>query len=126
MITKRPEVRDAIRLSLSERLTPEGIEIKNLSIVNFNFSTAFDAAIEAKQVAEQDALRAERELQRIKIEAEQRVAEAQAEAEAIRIQAEAVTSQGGEDYVALQWIEAWDGKMPTYMMGDATPLVNIK
>ena len=32
--------------------------------------------------------------------------------------AEAVTQQGGSDYVKLQWIEAWDGILPTTMLGE--------
>ena len=126
LITRRAEVRDAIKNDLEERLQPEGIDVQAFSIVNFSFSAAFDDAIENKQVEEQRAQQAERELQRIKIEAEQRIAQAQAEAEAIKIQAEAITQQGGDNYVQLQWIEKWNGVMPSYVMGEgATTLLNL-
>ena len=55
-------------------------EIDDLAIVNFRFSQQFTQAIEAKQTAEQLALKAQRDLDRIKIEAQQKITQAQAEA----------------------------------------------
>lgn len=52
-------------------------------------------------------------------EAKQKVEQAKAEAEAIRIQAEAITQQGGADYVRLKAIEKWQGNVPTTMIPDA-------
>lgn len=123
LITKRAEVRDAIKKDLEERLEPEGINVQSFSIVNFSFSEAFDAAIEAKQVAEQQALQAERDLDRIRIEAEQRVAEAEAEAEAIRITAQALAQNA--DLVELEAVKKWNGVLPTYT-GGTIPFLNIK
>ena len=49
-----------------------------------------------------------------------------AEAKAIQIKAQAVTQQGGKDYVQLQAIEKWDGKLPTQMVPGATvPFINL-
>ena len=56
------------------------------SIVSFSFSKIFTDAIEAKQTAEQNALKAKRDLDRIRVEAEQTIAAATAEAEALRLQ----------------------------------------
>ena len=42
---------------------------------------------------------------------------AAAQAEAIRIQAQAINSQGGADYVALQKIKTWDGHACTSYCG---------
>ena len=48
------------------------------------------------------------------------------EAEAIKIQAEAITQQGGRDYVNLKAVEKWDGKLPTQMIPNATmPFINL-
>jgi len=54
--------------------------VVDVSIVNFKFSAQFTQAIENKQTAEQMALKASRDLDRIKIEAQQKIAAAQAEA----------------------------------------------
>lgn len=94
LITKRAEVKDAVFKILSERMLARGIIVTDVSIVNFKFSDSFEAAIENKVTAEQNALAQKNQLEKVKYEAEQRVVQAQAEAESIRIQAQAVTSQG--------------------------------
>ena len=126
LITKRPEVRDQMKKDLSERLVKEYIQVTEVSIVNFDFSESFNKAIEAKVTAEQDALASKNKLEQVKFEAEQRITQAKAEAEAIRIQAQAITQQGGENYVQLQAITKWKGDVPQYMMGSAVPFINLK
>lgn len=126
LITKRPQVKEDARLALSERLSKEFITVDEFSIVNFDFSPSFNAAIEAKVSAEQNALASKNKLEQVKYEAEQRIVTAKGEAEAIRIQAEAITSQGGAEYVNLKAVEKWNGTLPTYMMSGATPFINLK
>jgi len=77
----------------------------------------------AKLEAEQLALKAERDLQRIKIEAEQQIATAKAEAETLRLKNGSVTPL----MIQLNAIDKWDGKLPQYMLGNnSLPFVNIK
>lgn len=126
LITKREEVGSIIFQSLSDRLTDDYIVVESVSIVDFEFSAAFNEAVEAKVTAEQNALAAENKLKQVEFEAQQRIAEAQGEAEAIRIQAEAITSQGGAEYVNLQWIAKWNGVLPSTMLNDsASVLLNL-
>jgi len=97
------------------------------ALVNEQFSDVFERAIEAKQVAQQEAEKASNELKEAKIDAESRVAQAKGETEAIKIQAEAITQQGGAAYVELKRIEKWNGQYPTtYMGAGATPLIQVK
>lgn len=107
LITKRELVKEAVRSYLFERLENNLIQVHEVSITNFSFSPSFDKAIEAKVTAEQDALASKNKLEQVKYEAEQKIVTAKAEAESIRIQAQAIQSQGGADYVKLQWIEQW-------------------
>lgn len=125
LITKRQEVKEQTKLVLSDRLAREFIYVDELSIVDFDFSKSFNDAIEAKVTAEQNALAAKNKLEQVKFEAEQRITQAKGEAEAIRIQAQAITSQGGREYVNLKWVEKWSGILPQTMLGENTPLVNI-
>lgn len=126
LITKRAEVKIAMREELQQREAMRFFVVEDVSIVSFSFSASFNDAIEKKVKAEQDALASKNKLEQTKYEAEQRVVEAEAEAEAIRIQAAAVTSQGGEDYVQLQAIKKWNGTLPQYMLGgSATPFINL-
>lgn len=110
LITERPKVTDDIQTALSTKLATDDIDVTGVSIVNFKFSDSFNTAIEAKVTAEQNALAAQNKLQQVQFEAQQTIATAQAQAQAIKIQAEAINSQGGADYVALQKIKQWDGK----------------
>lgn len=127
LITKRTEVTDAIQAQLSEKLAVYYIHVGTVSIVNFAFSNSFNQAIEAKVTAEQNALAAKNKLDQVKFEAAQTIATAQAQAESIKIQAQAINSQGGADYVALQAIKQWDGHYPSTVMGGNTiPLIQLK
>jgi prohibitin 2 len=120
LIAKREEVRVKILRSLADKvshLSTGAVVVDDVFITNFDFSKEFNDAIEAKQSASQKAQKAQQDLQRIKIEAEQRIAQAEAEAKAIKIQAEAITTNGGESYVALQAITRWNGQLPQYTGG---------
>ena len=127
LITKREEVKDDLKMNLQDNLAQYDILVKDVFITDFQFSAQFDKAIESKVTAEQDALRAKNDLERVKMEAEQRVTEAKAEAESIKIQAQAITQQGGKDYVQLQAIAKWNGILPAQMIPGATvPFINLK
>jgi regulator of protease activity HflC (stomatin/prohibitin superfamily) len=115
-------------VALAENLLREQFEARTelavferVNVVDLDFSIDFNKAIEAKVTAEQNALAAKNKLEQSKYEAEQRIAQAKGEAEAIRIQAQAITQQGGKEYVNLQWIDAWKSggaKVPQIMTGE--------
>lgn len=127
LITKRETVRDAILGLLTTKLQVYGIQTDSLNIVNFAFSDTFNAAIEAKVTAQQNALAAQNKLQQVQFEAQQTIATAQATAEAQRISSAALAAQGGADYVQLKAIEKWDGHLPTQMIpGSSVPFLNLK
>lgn len=125
LITKRAEVKDAIDLTLRERLAKLSIIVDTISITNFDFSPSFNAAIEAKVTTEQNALAAKNKLSQVEYEAQQRITQAEGEAKAIQIQAQAIQTQGGQEYVQLQAINKWNGILPTYTGGGAVPFINI-
>lgn len=125
LVTKRAEFSDKVSVLLSEKLGGKDSVFERLNITNFQFSDSFSKAIEAKVTAEQNALAAKNKLEQVKFEAEQRVAEAKGEAEAIKIQANAIQAQGGKEYVSLKWVEKWNGTLPTTVLGDSVPMINI-
>jgi regulator of protease activity HflC (stomatin/prohibitin superfamily) len=126
LITKRPEVKDKIDVSLRDRLSEFHIIVQAVSITNFDFSAQFNTAIEGKVTAEQNALAAKNKLAQVDYEAQQRVTQAKGEADAIAIQAQAINSQGGKDYVQLQAIARWDGKLPMIISDSATPFIDMR
>jgi regulator of protease activity HflC (stomatin/prohibitin superfamily) len=129
LITHREEVKKIIQEIVDKYVAKVNIKVEELYITDFDFSRQFAEAIESKQIAEQTALKAKRDLDRIKIEAEQKIATARAEAESLRMQKEAITPQ----LIQLRQVDAqklaiekWDGHMPNVMMGGgATPLLNL-
>jgi regulator of protease activity HflC (stomatin/prohibitin superfamily) len=127
LISKRPEVSAKVKDMLSDKLTKYFMLLEDINIKEFAFSEEFNKAIEAKQTAEQNALRAQRDLERIKIEAEQKVAQAGAEAEALRLKKQEVTPeliQLKQIEVQEKALEKWDGRLPS-VTGGATPFIDI-
>ncbi|GAV24964.1 HflC protein [Carboxydothermus islandicus] len=127
LITKRREVSSTISQVLEEKLITYGIIVDAFNVVNFKFSEKFNEAVEEKLAAEQRALKAKRDLERVKIEAEQKITQAKAEAEALKIQREQVTPQLLElrkIEAQLKAIEKWDGHLPN-VTGDNVPFINI-
>lgn len=110
LITKREVVKEEIKNNLRDRLTKSYIILDDLSLTDFDFSDEFNKAIEAKVTAEQLALKAERDLERIKTEALQNIEKAKGEAESIRIVNEQLLKS--PQYIDYLTIQRWDGKMP--------------
>lgn len=147
LITKRPDVKRDIEEQLIERIEPRGIKMESLAITNFQFSEAFTSAIEAKVTAEQEKLKADRDLLRIEVEAAQIAATAKGErdatiaraegnaqqikllgdAEAQRIQRVQASLDKSPQYI--EWVKAdkWTGELPKVMMtgGDAAPFIDV-
>jgi len=138
LVTKRPAVAEEIHSALNQRLQRHGIVIDEFSVTNFKFSESFDAAIEAKTVAEQQKLKAERDLERIRVEAEQRIAQAGAEAQAAKLAAEAqaVALKAQREAVTpelvelrrveaqIKAIDKWNGVLPQVSSG-AIPFIQV-
>lgn len=108
LITKRSEVSTDIQQELIGRVEQYGIKILSISIKNFDFSDEYNASIERKAVAEQDALTAKQKLETTKVEAEKKRIEAQAEADANKIKENSLTDK----ILKQQFIEKWNGELP--------------
>lgn len=124
LITKREQVREEIKLLLREKLETRGIIIDEFNIVSFEFSEAFDNAIENKVMAEQNAFAAKNKLEQIKFEAEQKIAEAKGKAEAMNIEAQALLKN--TQMLELRALEKWNGQLPQYMGSGSIPFIQIK
>jgi len=128
LIQKRTEVKSQVQEVLIDRLRANYLVVDAVSITDFSFSPEFNAAIESKQQAEQMALKAQRDLVRIKTEAEQSIAQAQAQAESLRLQKEQVSPQLIElrkIEAQIKAIEKWNGVLPQYAGGGPIPFINV-
>ncbi len=122
IITKRTELKTEIDNSLKNRLAPYGVIVRDVSLINFGFSPEFSKAIEAKQIAEQEAKQAEFTVKKATQDAQAQINRAKGQAEAQRLQRQTLTPE----ILQQQAIEKWNGQFPTVMGGNgALPLINI-
>ena len=109
------------------------IKFTSVIVKDVSFSDAFEASVEQKMTAEQEALKAEQQKKKDIIDAERNrevavinaeaaTAAAEGEARAMQIRREALAAMP-ETYIQELWIGKWDGKLPTYMTGDGQALM---
>ena len=153
LIASRQNLSNEIESLLVEDLATYNIEIVSASIENIDFTDAFTNAVEAKQVAEQNKLKAQTEQAQATLEAqaeadrqvikanadsETAIIAAKADAEVAKISSDSALYQGEKEASILQrvgeqlekypslisykYYEAWDGKLPTTMLGDSDNL----
>lgn len=141
------EERDTLSARITEILERElsvyNIDVINTAIENMDFSDAFTQAVEEKQVAQQQLLKAQTEQAQLTmeqqataerqeiaatVEAQIAVIQAEADKEVLRIQADAAEYAGQKDAavnealagsltdILLEYyeIKQWDGKLPEY------------
>ena len=107
-VEKRSEISDKINQRFPAKVKDSGIIVKSLSLTNHDFSDEYNKAIEAKKVAEQGALKAKYDLERVTLEAEAQL-----------------KKQKSLNSMVLQEkaIDKWDGKMPQYFSGKELPFI---
>ncbi len=118
-VTNRSLISDGLIDGLNDKLNNIGLYVTDVNIINFDFSDAFITAIEEKQVAQQQLLKAETEKQTA-------ITNAEAEAETTRIKAEAeaeannkIKSSLNEDVIRSKFYEKWNGELPQAMGSDS-------
>lgn len=121
IITKRGEVKAKVDAQLTSRLRTYHIAVDDISLVHVHFSNRFSDAVEAKQVAEQEAKRAEFIAKKALREAEARVNLAKGEAEAQRLLQESLTPE----LLQRQTIERWNGELPLIMGREESTVLNL-
>ena len=145
LITSRESVTALVNAEVADQCSVYGLNVAVI-IDNFDFTDAFTNAVEAKQVATQEKLRAQTEQERLTMEAQQKAErnriEAESAAEIARINAtadlevqkisadaaeyagqkeaavnKAVAESITDELIAYQYALRWDGVLPQYMMG---------
>lgn len=126
LINERATLANSIEDMLSDKLANYNIIVISTSITDIDFKDSFTDAVEAKQVAQQNKLRAE-------TEASQKLVEAQAEADVRKINADAeayeltvraeaeaeanrkISESLDEGILRKMYYDNWDGKLPAVM-----------
>lgn len=148
LISSRQEAANAIEALIRDELTPKGINVISFAVENIDFTDAFEAAVEAKQVATQEKQRAQTQQEQATMEAEQaakrKKIEAEAAAEVAKVQADAdayavevkasaeaeankkINQSLTSDLVEYKQILQWNGKLPQFVGGSSSiPILNM-
>ncbi|XP_078337029.1 prohibitin-2-like isoform X2 [Crassostrea virginica] len=104
LITQRQQVSMLIRRELTERAQDFHIILDDVSITELSFGKEYTAAVEAKQVAQQEAQRAQFYVERAKQEKQQKIVQADGEAQAAKLIGEAIQQNPG--FLKLRKIQA--------------------
>lgn len=133
ILPRRAEFRDVVIKTLKERLNQEYFNYVDLQITDIDFTPEYNASLEQKQIAEQNAIRdrqvaqqnnekAKIELETVKIDAQKKVEAARGESEAQSLLRQTLTAE----LIQKMWIEKWNGTLPTTMTGDSSVILPLK
>lgn len=119
---KRQDIQDLVQKKLAGELQPYKLHLDQVDIREVFYNPEYENAINQKKLAEQEVLRMEQVtrqkeegLKQANIDKEIAIQKAQGEAEALKIKGTSINAN--PKIIQLQWIDKWDGKLPTYMLG---------
>lgn len=149
LLENRGALSEEICKLMKDDLAEFGINASGIAIEDIDFSDAFTNAVEAKQVATQEALTAKTEQDKLTMqansEAERKKVEAEAKAEIAKLEADAaaysiqvqadaeaeanakIAASLSDRLIEYRHAEAWNGELPVTFIGsdDALPIINI-
>ena len=131
ILPKREEIRKRAMTKLGDNLSRYHIIVDDIYFANIRFSTGYEGAVEAKQVAQQQVETQKQVLAQREIEAQQKVATAKGEAESILVVAqgqakanEALSHSISPILVQYKGVEKWNGILPQ-VSGGAVPFIDL-
>jgi len=104
LITQRQQVSMLIRKQLTDRARDFNIILDDVSLTELSFGKEYAAAVEAKQIAQQEAQRAAYTVEKAKQEKQQKIVQAEGEAEAASMLGGAISRNPG--YLKLRKLKA--------------------
>ena len=128
LITNRATVSELIKETLIAKLKVNGINVSEVSIKNFDFSSEYNKAIEEKATAQQNVEKARAELEKAQVDNKKKVENAKAEAEVMALQNKEITDKTlrlKELEIQHALINKWNGQLPTTSLGDNVPMLNL-
>jgi regulator of protease activity HflC (stomatin/prohibitin superfamily) len=121
--TKRQSIQNEILKRIGDECKQYKLQIDNVDVREVYYNKEYEVSINAKKLAEQEALRLvevtkqQEELKKQEaIKKDIAILKAEGEAKSLQIKGNSITNN--PKIIELQWIEKWDGKLPEYMMGN--------
>lgn len=119
--TGKEKIGQLIADNVKQKLSDNGIILDSVLVREVEFNEQYTQSIESKQIEAVKVETAKNIAARAEYEKQATIRAAEAQAEAQRLQSLTITDQ----YASLEWIKKWDGKLPTYMTGDAQNLIQL-
>jgi regulator of protease activity HflC (stomatin/prohibitin superfamily) len=120
---KRAEIQSMVQSALQEELVKNHILVEVAQIREVYYNHDFEVAINQKKLEEQKVMtlvqitrQKEEELKQAEINKNIAIQQAEGEAKALQIKGSSINSN--PKIIELEWINKWDGSLPTYMMGN--------
>lgn len=120
--SKRDELQAMIQTRLSEELAKRGFTLDKVNLGASHLPASVEEQMQQKMAAQQDAQRAEYELQKQTTLAKARVAEAEGVAKANQIVQSSLTPA----VLEKMKLEKWNGVLPTVSAGTSGLILNVK
>lgn len=123
LVAQRDAIAREIERLVTTNLAAKHILVSGLRLTNIDYTKEFEDAVEAKVVAQQRAIEEQNRTVQIQQQANQVVITAKANAESMTIRANALSQN--PKLVEWEAVQKWNGILPQYMLGGATPFINM-
>lgn len=123
LVAHRDKATEAVKAGVATALSAAHVRLISLQISEIKYSKEFEAAVERKVIATQNAEQAKNHTQQIEEEARQRIVAAKAEAESMQIRSEALSKN--QNLVNYEAVQKWNGVLPTMIMGGTMPFISL-
>ncbi|NVN95617.1 MAG: prohibitin family protein [Bacteroidetes bacterium] len=121
--TKREFIQNDVISRIRKEISKYHLIIDQVDIREVYYNSEYETAINNKKLAEQEALRLvdvtrqkEELLKQASINKDIAIQQAEGEAKSLQIKGSSIASN--PKIIELEWINKWDGALPTYMLGN--------
>jgi regulator of protease activity HflC (stomatin/prohibitin superfamily) len=119
---KRSEIQEEARKKLEIELAVYHLILRQIDIREVFYNPQYEESINNKKLAEQEALRLievtkqkQEQLKQAEIDKNIQIQKAEGESRALQIKGQSISNN--PKIIELEWINKWNGELPTYMMG---------
>lgn len=126
--TKREEIQNNVMDRMRKEIASYKLTLDQIDLREVYYNAEYETAINNKKLAEQEALRLvevtkqkEEQLKQAEIDKNIAIQKSEGEAKALQIKGSSINAN--PKIIQLEWINKWDGKLPTYMMGNGQGVI---
>jgi regulator of protease activity HflC (stomatin/prohibitin superfamily) len=125
---KRSEIQAKVQAALKKELQSNHLVVEVAQIREVYYNPAYEASINQKKLEEQKVLtmvqitrQKDEALKQAMIDKDIAIQKAEGEAKALQIKGSSIASN--PKIIQLEWIQKWNGALPTYMMGNGQGVI---